>query len=430
MKDRVKQLFRRVGRLRRSRALSGVKSETPSLIQGSLEIVNRRTADEAFGLICLQGFLRPEAPSPSSLEVHVGSEKVVLDASDCFSAEANGSLRVRFHILTHLISNGETVVSAAVTWAGGRRESFPPFPMRVNNCGPLAAAVTEDIKSAGVSSILGQTIDSSLFPYNTGKPGAWLGKAHSEAVELSLDAAPDTELAHRHLDAWGFCILPERLPRAIIRGFRNELMSSIAAGHISYRRGTSERILNAHLLESGRRIWLHQPVLRFLQDHFQDAPCACQTLTFVHGSQQNAHQDTIHLTPYPPGFMCGVWIALEDVRPGAGELFVYPGSHRTRRLFARDLGLAKVSDDYSSYVKFDAEIAKLLAQGGYERRSYLPKAGQILVWHENLVHGGSVRRNRKLTRLSIVSHYFARGSIAYYDSRGEAAFLEGLPDSA
>jgi hypothetical protein len=50
------------------------------------------------------------------------------------------------------------------------------------------------------------------------------------------------------------------------------------------------------------------------------------------------------------------------------------------------------------------------------------------VWHENLVHGGSVRINKEQTRFSVVSHYFAKGAVAYYDSRGEAASLEDLPN--
>jgi ectoine hydroxylase-related dioxygenase (phytanoyl-CoA dioxygenase family) len=51
-------------------------------------------------------------------------------------------------------------------------------------------------------------------------------------------------------------------------------------------------------------------------------------LTYVFGSQQEAHQDTIHLTPFPAGYMCGTWIALQDVVPDSGELIVYPGNHR------------------------------------------------------------------------------------------------------
>jgi ectoine hydroxylase-related dioxygenase (phytanoyl-CoA dioxygenase family) len=53
---------------------------------------------------------------------------------------------------------------------------------------------------------------------------------------------------------------------------------------------------------------------------------------------------------------------------------------------------------------------------------YTPKAGSVLIWHENLAHGGSPRKNDELTRKSIVSHYFARGAAAYYDSQGTPAW--------
>jgi len=48
----------------------------------------------------------------------------------------------------------------------------------------------------------------------------------------------------------------------------------------------------------------------------------------------------------------------------------------------------------------------------------------VLVWHENLLHGGSVRRDTSLSRRSIVSHYFADGAIAFYDSTGLPGHLE------
>ena len=102
-------------------------------------------------------------------------------------------------------------------------------------------------------------------------------------------------------------------------------------------------------------------VLEFLENYFKDTPCACQTLTYVNGSEQNAHQDSIHLTPYPNGFMCGVWVALEDVQENSGELFVYPGSHRCGSLRAGPLGLHKVvNDDYSHYAVFDQAIRDLV----------------------------------------------------------------------
>ena len=40
------------------------------------------------------------------------------------------------------------------------------------------------------------------------------------------------------------------------------------------------------------------------------------------------------------------------------------------------------------------------------------------------MHGGSVRDDQSLSRRSIVSHYFADGTIAFYDSSGAAGHLE------
>jgi hypothetical protein len=257
--------------------------------------------------------------------------------------------------------------------------------------------------------IFGEVVDSSLFPYESGKAKAWFDKpdAQRDDVALSLEPAIDAEMAMTEL-------------------FLQQLDEAIASGALPYTYGESTRIHNAHQLPGGRAIWLYPPVKQFLSEHFRDDPCACQTLTYVFGSEQDAHQDTIHLTPYPSGYMCGVWIALQDVDPGSGELFVYPGSHKSRRLRTTELGLKKVDEDYSEYHVFSAAVASLLQEEGFVRLDYRPKAGQILVWHENLVHGGAHRQDRSLPRKSIVSHYFARGSLAYYDSRGEAAALELL----
>ena len=49
---------------------------------------------------------------------------------------------------------------------------------------------------------------------------------------------------------------------------------------------------------------------------------------------------------------------------------------------------------------------------------YRPKRGSLLVWHERLMHGGSRRLNKSLTRKSCVTHHFAQGGIIYYDSTG------------
>lgn len=306
---------------------------------------------------------------------------------------------------------------------------FRSLSLNIRNHTALAKSVRADLEAYNTPVVIGRHIDSSMFPYESGLARAGFERDEPTDIELSVDPAADTKDALEHLRRWGFCVLPETLPTALIEGFKRDLDQAINTGVLKYNRGTSDRIHGAHQrLSSAREVWLYKPVLQFLETYFQDIPCACQTLTYVNGSEQGAHQDTIHLTPYPAGYMCGVWIALQDVQEGSGELFVYPGSHRERRLRASELGLRKVeNDDYSHYATFDQAVRDLVDAGGYERLIYRPKAGQILVWHENLIHGGSQRAHPERERLSVVSHYFPRGSVGYYDSRGEAATLETLP---
>ena len=40
------------------------------------------------------------------------------------------------------------------------------------------------------------------------------------------------------------------------------------------------------------------------------------------------HRDTAYVVVDPPLALAACWIALEDVRPGSGELMYYDGSHR------------------------------------------------------------------------------------------------------
>ena len=162
-------------------------------------------------------------------------------------------------------------------------------------------------------------------------------------------------------------------------------------------------------------MYKRQPIHRFLSLVFNAASQPCQSLVYVYGSQQDAHQDTIHLTPFPAGMMCGVWIALEDVRAGAGELAVYPGSHRLPRVYMRDAGAAKVRGDWSEFGdKVVSKWRAMIDEARIEPMPYLAKRGDIIVWHENLMHAGRPRIDVGLSRRSVVTHNFAKGAIVYY----------------
>ena len=42
----------------------------------------------------------------------------------------------------------------------------------------------------------------------------------------------------------------------------------------------------------------------------------------------------------------------------------------------------------------------------------------MLIWHANLLHGGSPVKDPKRTRKALVCHFFARGAVCYHDLTG------------
>ena len=152
----------------------------------------------------------------------------------------------------------------------------------------------------------------------------------------------------------------------------------------------------------------HPPLLRALEAAYGRKPFAFQTLNFRQGSEQGVHSDALHFQSDPPGFMCGVWIALEDVRPESGPLTYYRGSHRLpypSEELAKGLALTEG--------EFVTHLAGELDKAGLTASQAMPRKGQALVWVANLAHGGSPILDPASTRRSLVVHFFFEGCAFY-----------------
>ncbi len=137
-------------------------------------------------------------------------------------------------------------------------------------------------------------------------------------------------------------------------------------------------------------------------------PFCFQTLNFFAGTKQAVHSDTIHFDCIPAGWMCGLWVALEDVTPDAGPLVVYPGTHLLPHMTCYDFA----ADNYQEY---EAKIQGLLFDAISTKLLLLK--GEAVLWAANLLHGGSPVTNPFSTRFSQVSHYFFDGC-QYFTSNG------------
>jgi hypothetical protein len=139
-----------------------------------------------------------------------------------------------------------------------------------------------------------------------------------------------------------------------------------------------------------------------------------QTLNFPVGTQQHVHTDSVHFSSVPERFMCGVWLAMEDIHESAGPLCYYPGSHKWpiisntmigRRGWESELGSAQVP-------YHDAWNA-LVAEHQASLETFLARKGDALIWCANLLHGGSPQTDPTRTRWSQVTHYFFDDCVYY-----------------
>ena len=158
-------------------------------------------------------------------------------------------------------------------------------------------------------------------------------------------------------------------------------------------------------------------ILDLLRRLYGREPVPFQTLNFERGSEQRAHSDTVHFNVVPRGYMCGVWVALEDVGPDNGTLYYYPGSNRLPDYDFNDLGLRYLNPNrlevlehhtYDDYDRYEDFVERLMGTHGLVREELSARRGSALIWAAGLVHGGGRIRDPATTRWSQVTHvYFA-----------------------
>lgn len=159
-----------------------------------------------------------------------------------------------------------------------------------------------------------------------------------------------------------------------------------------------------------RRIALAPRVLRVLRQLYDREPRPFQTLNFPIGTEQRAHSDIIHFHTDPPSYMCGVWVALEDIDEGNGALIYYPESHKLPEVKMEDIAPGPGKQYYDRY---EDHIEMLVRKHNLQPKRAIIKKGQAFIWAANLIHGGGSHPDKKRTRHSQVTHYFFEGCQYY-----------------
>lgn len=171
--------------------------------------------------------------------------------------------------------------------------------------------------------------------------------------------------------------------------------------------GVGDRIIDLYSISNAaRKAVFSENVANFMHAVFSESAIAMQELYFEYGSQQAVHQDTAYVISKSPLSLMASWIALEDVSEGDGELIYYPKSHRFKHFYFGDKqkGWSKNRDGDELHRKFLDQLHDQAQARGLKLTKFLPKKGDVLLWHADLAHGGSRRKNTS-TRKSLVTHF-------------------------
>jgi hypothetical protein len=249
--------------------------------------------------------------------------------------ESSSPCEIRFGIHTHLLQDGPTRLMFTARQGGMVWTLHVPFI--VSNPSALASSVRDSLKRAGTPLVFAGPCDSGYYDFRDSTLAPWFDRP--DAMDYIRVLATEENLIPREV-AWlrdfverGFIVMEDFVDPDLLLQIQVELDDAMARRVHGAEWGSSNRVEHLHAVYPGvRRLWKYEPIQRMLQIIFRSAPRPCQTLTYFFGSQQDAHQDTVHLTPFPAGYMCGVWVAVDDVQPNSGELEVFPGSHRLPRV--------------------------------------------------------------------------------------------------
>lgn len=237
----------------------------------------------------------------------------------------------------------------------------------------------------------------------------------SDDIKNQLSAFPEK----------GYMILKSFLTKEEVEEANTELQRLIDEGVVDYN-FTGRKVMFAfQKSELLRSIVEKFELIEILQFILEKKVRPFQTINFMEPSEQNAHSDIIHMTTQPLGYMIATWFALEDIGLDQGPIFYYPGSHKLPYVLnsTYDHGGSKWMIGEEAYARYEKYLQALLDKSSLKKEYFTPNAGDVLIWHGNLVHGGSKWNDKNQSRKSMVCHYFTEDVVCYHELTQRFAYL-------
>jgi phytanoyl-CoA hydroxylase len=168
-------------------------------------------------------------------------------------------------------------------------------------------------------------------------------------------------------------------------------------------------ILNVHDLSTRRfgtfrkdslQVLTHDNIQKPLTVILGEPGQLVQSMYFEGNPNTWPHQDTYYLDSEKLGSMVAVWAAIEDISPGAGRFYVYPGSHKIDMM--KNGGKFDVAFNHDRYKKL---METVLESSGIAVHAPALRRGDLLFWNSKTIHGSLPTTQPEHSRSSFTGHY-------------------------
>jgi phytanoyl-CoA hydroxylase len=129
-----------------------------------------------------------------------------------------------------------------------------------------------------------------------------------------------------------------------------------------------------------------------------DGPGKLMHTMYFEGNQATwAHQDSYYIDAEEFGRMVGIWIALEDIQPGAGRFYVYPRSHR--------LEVPSKPPSDPNHQVYKDHVVRMISESGLECWAPAMRKGDAILWSGKTIHGSLPTLTPEFSRSAVTAHY-------------------------
>lgn len=209
------------------------------------------------------------------------------------------------------------------------------------------------------------------------------------------------------------CFPAEYCAETIARFQEFEAANQHVFAHHRAQLGFLPRVVNLHLaLDALPPLFTRNTILLAIQDLLFGRPTSLYTsLFYERGSQQPPHRDTPVFCTRPEYLYFGNTVYLEAAGEENGCLEVIEGGHLVGELDREALATRQYGslDDIPSidnqlWMEYQQRVVDRCNKLALPRRKLLMEAGDAVIWHPQLPHGGSPIRDMERTRYSFVFH--------------------------